>query len=526
MKKFLILLLALMLPLCASAAITVPDHVTEIGAEAFAGVNTDYLVVPATVKTVGTNVLGGSSASYLWLEGAATKVNGDPGVPFIFGPADSAAAGMSGFYAKESLVTNKGLYYAVLEDRALPLCAVNPSTLSGTVTIPKTLRGLPVTSTEQLDLRNTNVTEVHIPRYLTSPAGTTSITYATMSVDTPVASVTETPSGKYVNWSTAGYSGNYGTVHFIWTFENGGKTATTTTTDPFVKYAPLNEGTCTATVRVVDEAGDWAEATSDAITVTKGTTTYRALLIGNNYPGASNELKGPENDIVAMRTMLSSMSGTPYMISSATNLTASGIQSTIATTFSGAEPGDVSLFYFSGHGTDAGALVGANNTFLSVYGLRSALERIPGIKIVLLDCCHSGTAINRATGEETVNLNAFNRAIISGLTSQSRSAENLEDEGFIVMTACRKDQQSISLTSGSNYFWGVFTYGVCYGSGYDEWNRVSLGKLPADKNGDGAITLGEAYQGVLERVSYLNTFLIVEQATQYHGDQSFVLWSK
>ena len=58
MKKFLILLLALMLPLCALAAITVPDHVTEIGAEAFAGVNTDYLVVPATVKTVGANVLG------------------------------------------------------------------------------------------------------------------------------------------------------------------------------------------------------------------------------------------------------------------------------------------------------------------------------------------------------------------------------------------------------------------------------------------------------------------------------------
>ena len=58
MKKFLILLLALMLPLCASAAITVPDHVTEIGEEAFAGVNTDYLVIGICINKVTTQLPG------------------------------------------------------------------------------------------------------------------------------------------------------------------------------------------------------------------------------------------------------------------------------------------------------------------------------------------------------------------------------------------------------------------------------------------------------------------------------------
>ena len=531
MKKFLILLLALLLPVYASAAITVPEHVTDVGAEAFAGVNTDALIVPATVKTVGANVLAGSSASYLWLEGADTRVAGSPGVPFIFGPADSAAEGLDGFYAQETLVTNSGLYYAVLEDKTLPLCAVNPSGISGGVIIPKTLNGQPVTSTEQLHLSNTRLEEVRIPRYLTAPEGVPVTTYATMSVDAPVPEVTETPAGKYVTWYTSGYSGNYGEVSFVWTFENGGSTVSTTTTEPFVKYAPMAEGSCTATVRVVDELGDWADATGKAITVTEAQPVYRALLVGNSYPGAANELKGPENDLAAVRAFLSTMSGTPYRITTARNQTATGIQAAIASAFAGAEPGDVSLFYYSGHGTEAGALVGTKDslgreTFLSVYGMRTALEKIPGTKIVILDCCHSGAAINRATGEASVNLSAFNRSVISGLTSKTRSAENLEDQGFIVMTACRKDQQSVSLSGGNNYYWGVFTYGVCYGSGYDEWNQQALGNLPADKNGDGAITLGEAYQGVLERIDYLNTMTIIEQATQYHGDTSFVLWSR
>ena len=551
MKKFLTLMLALLLPLCASAAITIPDHITDVGTEAFAGVDADYLVVPASVKTVGANVLAGSNASYIWLEGASTQLAGDPGVPFIFGPAGSAAAGMSGFYAQDYLVTDSGLYYAILEDKALPLCAVTPASLTGSVTIPKTLNGQPVTSLEQLYLKGADVTEVRIPRYLTAPADLPVTLYPTMSADALTASVTEIPAGQYVTWTVTGYTGAYGDVSFIWTFDNNGSTVSTTTTEPTIQYAPMKEGSCTATVRVVDSLNDWAEATSDAVTVTQSQTVYRALLIGNTYPGESASLVGPDTDLKAMNIMLKSMTGTPYQITSAAELTATGMQSSIASAFAGAQPGDVSLFYYSGHGTTQGALVGTGNTFLSVYSLRVALEKIPGIKIVILDCCHSGTAINKSAGTESVNLNAFNRAIISGLTSKTRSSENLADQGFIVLTACRKDQQSLSITSGINHAWGAFTYGLCYGSGYDEWYSKALSGMPADHNGDGAITLGEAYHGVLERIQYLNNYfaglvrslsqtpsedssdtqeseveLFVEQATQYYGDTSFVLWSR
>ena len=72
----------------------------------------------------------------------------------------------------------------------------------------------------------------------------------------------------------------------------------------------------------------------------------------------------------------------------------------------------------------------------------------------------------------------------------------------------------------------MFTYALCYGSGYDEWHQTALSNLPADSNGDGAITLGEAYQGIRERVSFLNQLIEITQATQYYGDTAQLLWSK
>ena len=529
MRKILLwLCMLLIVPVWASAVVTVPDGITEIGDEAFAGTDIDALIVPSSVQTVGANVLAGCDASYIYLNSASTVLasgaNND--VPFVFGPAASSASSLRGFYPTESLVTDSGLYYAV-DDSALPLCAKSPARLSGSVTIPKLLNGAPVTSLGALHLANTGVTELRVPRYLTIPDALSATPYQTMTVAAPVASVTETPAGKYVTWTTEGPTGAYGGVTYTWTFDVGGTTESLNTIDPTIKYAPMAEGECIVTVTATDSLGDWASASSDVLTVTEAQPVYRALLVGNTYPNASNNLKGPDNDLTAMTIMLNSMTGSPFRITTSKNITGTGMQAAIASTFSGAEPGDVSLFYYSGHGTEAGALVGINNTYLTVYALRTALQRIPGTKIVILDCCFSGAAINKSTGtEEEVNLNAFNRAIISALTSQSRSSENLADGGYIVLTACRKDQESVSLTGGSNYYWGAFTYGLCYGSGYDEWNRVALGYLPADSNSSGSISLGEAWQGVRERIRYLNTITYVEQAVQYYGDTSFVLWKR
>lgn len=521
MKRFLLLLSVMMLmPLCALAVTTVPGTVTEVADEAFANTAIDALIIPATVKSVGADVLAGSDASYIYLNGANTTLANEGGVPFVFGPASSPAASLDNFYDESKLVSDSGLYYYVT-DVALPLCAQAPSVISGSVTIPKLLNGVPVTSAEQLYLSNTGLTEVHMPAYLGQVDGVKTVNFQTMSVAAPTADVTESPAGHYVTWTTS-VEGAYGDVVYEWSFEVGGETVSTTTFEPTIKYAPMEEGVCTVTVTARDAAGDHASATGGQVTMTEMKTLYRALLVGNSYPGEINSLDGPMSDVAAMLTVLNTMSGTPYKATTARNITATGIQAAIATAFAGAQPSDVSLFYFSGHGTEKGDLVGTGNTYLTVYALRSALQKIPGTKIVLLDSCYSGSAINRSTSSPS----AFNRAIISALSSASRSAMDLEDAGYIVLTSCSQDQKSVSLSGGNNHYWGVFTYGLCYGSGYDEWERVSLGRLPADANGDGAITLAEAYQGVQERVGYLSTMTPIDQATQYYGDPSFVLWAK
>ncbi|MBQ7139082.1 MAG: caspase family protein [Clostridia bacterium] len=521
MKRMLILTaLMLLLPLCALAVVTVPSSVTEVGDEAFADTAIDALIVPSAVTRVGAGVLRGTDAAYIYLNGANTILADEGGAAFVFGPEASQANWMDNFYDAARLVNHGGLYYYVT-DTAQPLCPKDPGGLSGSVTIPKLLNGVPVTTAAKLYLTGSGVNEVQLPTYLGSVSGVNTVNYDTMFLTSPVADVTEAPAGSYITWTT-GIDGAYGDVTYTWIFDVDGTVTTATTSEPSITYAPLTEGSCTVSVTATDAVGDRATASGGQVTLTTAKRTYRALLVGNSYPGESCALDGPMTDLGAVRTVLNSMSGTPYKITTARNVTASGIQASIATAFSGAEPNDVSLFYFSGHGTPQGALVGTNDTSLSVYGLRNALQKIPGTKIVLLDCCYSGTSIGRSTASPS----SFNRAIISALSSASRSEVNLEDQGYIVLTACSQTELSNTLTTGDGHYWGAFTYGLCYGSGYDEWNQVSLGRMPADANGNGAITLGEAHRGVQERINYLSSMAPLAQSTQYYGDTSFVLWAK
>lgn len=529
MKRFWLLLMAcLLLPACALAVTTVPGGITVVEDEAFANTGIDALIIPSSVQVVGANVLSGCDAAYLYLNSAATKLasGANNGVPFIFGPAGSGAVGFSGFYASETLKVVDGLYYSVT-DTALPLCAMSPAGLSGALTIPKTVDGKPVVSLSELYLNNTGVTDVRVPAYLAIPGDLAATPYQTMTVTAPAADKTTSAAGRNITWTTSA-EGAYGDVSYLWTFTVNGESETVITADPMVTFAPMAEGECTVTVTAEDAVGDSASAAGDSVTITKAQPVYRALLVANSYPGAFNALSGPENDLPAMVTMLNGMTGTPYRITTARNRTASSIRSAIAATFAGAEPGDVSLFYYSGHGNSDGSLVGTENTILSLSSLRNTLQQIPGKKIVILDCCYSGTVINRSgEPQEEPSPAAFTSAVISAFASASRAA-NLADEGYIVLTACRKDQTSASLADATGSYFGVFTYGLCYGSGYDEWKRVALNTLPADLNGDGAITLGEAHTRINERVSYLSTMVVggLSQSSQYYGDTSFVLWRK
>lgn len=276
------------------------------------------------------------------------------------------------------------------------------------------------------------------------------------------------------------------------------------------------------------------------------TGRYRALIIGNAYANSSSIGFRPAGDLdrVSMAHMLQSMSATPYSVTTKRDLTASQIISAIGTAFKGAKSDDVSLFYFSGHGfTGSGSLVGTDQKGVSAAALRNALDKIPGEKIVLINCCFSGHMINRSSAlmqESTqtevsdAELKAFNRQFIqafSGSSSSESSSNGLISKSgelaaskYYVLTSSSKNEPSWRNDSKGSFF----TYCLEYGSGWNESTDRRINSLYADKNADGYVSLSEAYNSVEYYLDYLGfRGGQVKQHTQiYPAGSSFILWGR
>lgn len=315
--------------------------------------------------------------------------------------------------------------------------------------------------------------------------------------------------------------------------------------------------------------GDWSDELAYTHQETVG--TYRALLIGNTYTGESNELPGCDNDVDGMRTMLGRMTATPYSVTVKKNIRAEEILSSISSTFGNASYNDVSLFYYSGHGANSlgadgnptsyhAALVGTFQTYVSIARLKTELDKIPGKKVIIIDACHSGQFIARDGMVTQVSSSAFNSQVVnlfanddqlsgdvsrtavvlaadgSELLSEEAPAfidragdTNFAKSGYYVITACRSEEKSVSTGYDSNgdgkidRYFGLFTYGLCYGNGWNLARKVAISSLNADLNKDSKVTLYEAYVYAKVMAQSHNP----NQTAQIWPENSaFVLWGK
>lgn len=315
--------------------------------------------------------------------------------------------------------------------------------------------------------------------------------------------------------------------------------------------------------------GDWSDEL--AYTHQEAAGTYRALLIGNTYTGESNELPGCENDVDGMRTMLGRMTATPYSVTVKKNIRAEEILSSISSTFGNASYNDVSLFYYSGHGANSvgadgnptsyhAALVGTFQTYVSIARLKTELDKIPGKKVIIIDACHSGQFIARDGAVTQVSSSAFNSQVVnlfandeqlsgdvsrtavvlaadgSELLSEEAPAfidraddTNFAKSGYYVITACRSEEKSVSTGYDSNgdgkidRYFGLFTYGLCYGNGWNLARNAAISSLNADLNKDSKVTLYEAYVYAKVMAQSHNP----NQTAQIWPENSaFVLWGK
>lgn len=315
--------------------------------------------------------------------------------------------------------------------------------------------------------------------------------------------------------------------------------------------------------------GEWSDEL--AYTHQEAVGTYRALLIGNTYTGESNELPGCENDVDGMRTMLGRMTATPYSVTVKKNIRAEEILSSISSTFGNASYNDVSLFYYSGHGANSlgadgnptsyhAALVGTFQTYVSIARLKTELDKIPGKKVIIIDACHSGQFIARDGTMTQVSSSAFNSQVVnlfanddqlsgdvsrtavvlaadgSELLSEEAPAfidragdTNFAKSGYYVITACRSEEKSVSTGYDSNgdgkidRYFGLFTYGLCYGNGWNLARNSAISSLNADLNKDSKVTLYEAYVYAKVMAQSHNP----NQTAQIWPENSaFVLWGK
>jgi hypothetical protein len=269
---------------------------------------------------------------------------------------------------------------------------------------------------------------------------------------------------------------------------------------------------------------------------------YRALVFGeSNYHGYASNLPGCQNDAIAVEGMLKNVSE-PFCVKGYLNAGRNALLNKIDELSAGTTASCVSVFYFSGHGVDAdgdstyqGALATIDGNCITFGELASALSKVKGRVIVILDSCHSGASIGKSAGGSD-ELEAYNNAIIEAFSGYDLETEDLpkgaksgalKTSKFIVITAASTSQSSWDgRYDGSGYPQGAFTAALIKGMGFKYPLGAFNGSARADTNSDGRITLKELYTYTYNQAYEWTRGTGSPQRAQYYGPDNEVLFTR
>ncbi len=274
---------------------------------------------------------------------------------------------------------------------------------------------------------------------------------------------------------------------------------------------------------------------------------YRALLIGENNYKNNQALKGPVNDMKAMEGMLKGLKR-PFVVKTLPNSKRAAFMSAIKSTYADADDNDISLFYYSGHGVDAGgndtyqgALVPIDENYITMNDLAKELSKVKGRVIVILDSCMSGAAIQPKSAHSTANgadpiedvSEAFYESAVEAFSGYYLDAEDGEPASntrmgefrkskFIVITAATAYRSSYEgKFDGTGYYQGAFTAALIKGMGCKYLTGSYTGSMPADTNKNKQVTLYEIYS-YAQNQAYNWT----RQTARYFGPDNEVLFRR
>ncbi len=273
---------------------------------------------------------------------------------------------------------------------------------------------------------------------------------------------------------------------------------------------------------------------------------YRALVIGETDYAGDMALKGCKNDMYAMSGMLKGLNR-PFAVKTLPNSNRAAIMNAIKTTYADAMDNDVSLFYYSGHGVDAGgndtyqgALVPIDENYITMRELAAELSKVRGRVIVILDSCLSGAAIEPKSTQDVNGPDPMDEVSEAFFESavEAFSGYYLETEGsapvsgtrmgefrqskFIVITAATAYASSYEgKFDGSGYSQGAFTAALIKGLGCRYADGAYTGSMPADTNKNKQVTLYEIYD-----YAYNQAYNWTRQHAKYYGPNDEVLFRR
>ena len=161
-----------------------------------------------------------------------------------------------------------------------------------------------------------------------------------------------------------------------------------------------------------------------------------------------------------------------------------------------AKENDLTIFTYSGHGVEGtGTLVFATATedqapipsdYMDVSDLLSLMAQIPGKKLVILDSCFSGMAVEESPSSTNTVLNNS----ISKFFETYYSSNQYEKPDLYVLTAsAHADSYEMKFGTDANaHYHGVFTYALLEALGWDHPHNTDISTVspqapPAAKGG-------------------------------------------
>jgi hypothetical protein len=198
----------------------------------------------------------------------------------------------------------------------------------------------------------------------------------------------------------------------------------------------------------------------------------RALIVGINYVGTGNDLRGCINDAKNMQTLLAGRGFDQIEMLLEKDATTAGIKAALERLVTGVSPGDVIVFHYSGHGSQLPSKTEADGfeeiicpidlnwttRVITDADLKKVFNTVPkGVNTTLiLDCCHAGDALNQDIGD-SVGTAPATKSLAPPvadddryLTPPTMVAATLEDSVLVDWRVERDVNNSALLIAGSH----------------------------------------------------------------------------